>query len=391
MESLDRRYHQLKRATVARSVLDVIAIIFLACAFAFWFVAFWQLLTPPALLSLWSIQAVVLALVYALATPLLWSALVPTTPAGQLLQKTQWRTIGFYAIIGAAGYLSYQAEWMIELWLSYQPGIAEAGMARSLAFSLAIAFILIPALAWVQLTPERWLQQIQQAHQVRRLELQQRGELAIIKAKLLWAEQRCAVSFARLLPAEQQEVIGTIRGLFMGIADTQRDIARTLGIDAELTRNMMDDPQIADALDYVAQQLLPGDTIGDRMSTADPRDEARQLYDAYQRTPPDRTPDAPIRAEPGTATYTGSHQTARDADRPRPSQTIPYHGEYTIAYRHYGTDQGWTVKQLAVQLGIEPETARKRWREWIDAGLITGKGQSNGNYRFLSLTESEAA
>jgi hypothetical protein len=158
---MEQQFRRMQRATVARSALDVIALVFLGCAFAFWSVAFWQLLAPPALLSLLSIQAVVLALVYALATPLLWSALLPSTPAGQLLQKTQWRTFGFAAIVAAALYLSVQAEWMIEIWLSAQSYVAEAGMARSLAFSLSIAFILIPALAWTQLTPERWLQQIE--------------------------------------------------------------------------------------------------------------------------------------------------------------------------------------------------------------------------------------
>jgi hypothetical protein len=141
---MEAPFRRIQRATVARSALDVIALIFLGCGFAFWGVAFWQLLAPPALLSLLSIKSVVLALVYSLAAPLLWSALVPSTPAGQLLQKTQWRTFGFAAIVAAAFYLTYEAEWMIELWLGSQPGVAESGFARSLAISLSIAFILIP-------------------------------------------------------------------------------------------------------------------------------------------------------------------------------------------------------------------------------------------------------
>jgi hypothetical protein len=71
MDRLAGRYRQLQRATVARSALDVIALIFLVAGFAFWAVAFWQLLTPPALLSLLSIQAAVLALAFSLAAPLL--------------------------------------------------------------------------------------------------------------------------------------------------------------------------------------------------------------------------------------------------------------------------------------------------------------------------------
>jgi hypothetical protein len=371
MERLDRRYRQLKRANVARSALDTIALIFLGCAFAFWSVAFWQLLAPPALLSLLSIQAVVLALVYSLATPLLWSALVPTTPAGQLLQKTQWRTIGFYLIIGAALYLSYQAEWMIELWLSYQPGVVEAGMARSLAFSLSIGFILIPALAWTQLNPERWLQQIQQAHQVRRLEIQQRGDLAILKSRMLWAKQKAATSYANLLPAERQEIVDTMRGLFMSIADTQRDIAGTLGLSADLERSIMDDTQIADQLDYVAKAL-------DAQAVVPYVPPAIKGAD-------NRTPDPPERAERAFVAHTESLEGTCDADRPRPSQTIAHDGEYTIAHEHFGRT-GWRVKQLADVLGIEPETAAKRRREWEDAGLVTGKGQSTGCYRFVGGT-----
>src|SRR6266508_5018811 len=106
---MEQHYRRMQRATVARSALDVIALIFLFAGFAFWGVAFWQLLSPPALLSLLSIQAAVLALAFSLAAPLLLSVLVPTTPAGQLLQKTQWATIGFPVIIACSVFLSYQA------------------------------------------------------------------------------------------------------------------------------------------------------------------------------------------------------------------------------------------------------------------------------------------
>src|SRR5689334_4836964 len=96
---MDSRYRHVRPATVARNALDTLAAVLLGGALAFWFVLYWKLLSPPTLLSLETIGVVVLALVYGLASPLLWSALVPTTPAGQLLQRTQWRTIGFAFII----------------------------------------------------------------------------------------------------------------------------------------------------------------------------------------------------------------------------------------------------------------------------------------------------
>jgi hypothetical protein len=288
MEQMGRRFRQAQRATVARSALDVIALIFLGCGFAFWGVAFWQLLAPPALLSLLTVQVVVLALVYSLAAPLLLSMLVPTTPAGQLLQRTQWRTVGFFVIIGSALFLIYQAFSMIELWMYAQQAIREVGWERGLAISMTIALVIVPALAWVQLTPERWLQQIQQAHQVRRLEIQQSGELAILKTRMLWAKQKAAVSFANLLPAEQDEVFATMRGLFMSIGDTQRDIARTLGISAELERDMLGDEQIVKQLEHVRGVMQEGQIVMDEPHALGPLERAEAAPAAYTEPHRDR-------------------------------------------------------------------------------------------------------
>lgn len=346
MQSLDRRYRQVKRATVARSVLDVIALIFLGCAFCFWGVAFWQLLTPPQLASLLSIQAVVLALVYSLATPLLWSALVPSTPAGQLLQKTQWRTFGFAAIVAAAGYLSYQAEWMIETWLYSQPGVAEGGMARSLALSLSIAFILIPALAWTQLTPERWLQQIEQAHQVKRLEMQQRGELAIIKAALVRAEILAAIGYANLLPAERDELYGTLRGMLMGASDSMRSIVKTLGLSADLERSIMCDDEIADRLDYVKQAI---DVV--------PEIASRAQIDAP--TPP-TSAHVDSRLQPSE-----SREGLSDSVRHDPAMSD------SVARRIVSElPRIFTAQNLADLVQQDKRTAQRTIATWIDEGMI---------------------
>lgn len=329
---MEASFRRMQRATVARSALDVIALIFLGCGFAFWGVAFWQLLGPPAILSPLSIQAVVLALVYSLAAPLLLSMLVPTTPAGQLLQKTQWRTIGFPVIVGCACFLSYQAEYMIELWLYAQTAVREAGFARPMAISLTIAFVVIPALAWVQLTPERWLQQIQQAHAVRKLEIQQSGELAIIKTRMVWAKQKAAVDYANLLPLEQKEIMDTMRALFMSIGDTQRSIAGTLGISADIERGMMDDTAIADHLDHVAHAL----TAREVALPESPAHVDSRLEPSIPRETPD---DARRHTTPGDAAYL---RAARDAFGRRP----------------------WTLKMLAAELKIGDTSAgdlRDRW------------------------------
>ncbi len=362
---MEAQFRRMQRATVARSALDVIALIFLGCGFAFWGVAFWQLLAPPQLASLLTIQAAVLAMVYSLAAPLLLSMLIPTTPAGQLLQKTQWRTIGFPVIIACAFFLTFQAFSMIELWLYAQPGVAEAGFARPLAISLTIAFVVIPALAWIQLTPERWLQQIQQAHAVRKLEIQQSGELAIIKTRMVWAKQKAAIDYANLLPLEQKEVLDTMRALFMSIGDTQRSIAGTLGISADIEREMMDDTAIADHLDRVANALTAN-------SVKLPEIAPQEIAPAPPAPPVVRMRDlAPQEAARVIDQAFDAHVDSRSQSRESPPvsdatrrQATPGDAAYLRAARDAFGRRPWTLKQLAAELKIGDTSAgdlRDRW------------------------------
>lgn len=375
MERMAGRYRQIKRATVARSALDVIALIFLCCGFAFWGVAFWQLLSPSALLSLLSIQAAVLALVYSLAAPLLLSMLVPTTPAGQLLQKTQWRTLGFPVIVGCALFLTYQCFTLIGAWLSVQGGIDPAsgrftleatGLVTPLAISMTIAFVIIPALAWVQLTPERWLQQIQQAHQVKKLEMQQRGEMAILKASLLRAERLAVIGWAKILPLEREEVFHTIRGLMLAQGDAQRDIVRTLGMSAELEREIMDDQEVAEHLDYVAQHLNVLPDAPRAIPAADPRDIQGSQQDAAPVAPPPRPAMAGIAAPPQSAAVSGSQP--------------QYAAEYQAArLKLSGT---WSSAALGEVIDKSPRSALDRIYAWQRAGLVATEKDGKGAYYF---------
>lgn len=382
MEQMERRYRQMRRATVARSALDVIAMIFLGAGFAFWGVAFWQLLGPPAILSLLSIQAAVLALAFSLAAPLLISMLVPTTPAGQLLQKTQWATVGFWVICASALFLLYQAEQLIELWLSAQPGIAEAHFERRLAFVLVIAFVIVPALAWIQLTPERWVQSVQQAHAVKKLEIQQRGDLAILKAKILRAELLAARTWADLSPQEHAEAFATQRGLFMAASDTMRSIVRTLGLSSDLERSIMGDNEIADALDYVATALdvTPPDLVarGDtapivRMRDLPPRESQRVIDQAVDRAAP-----AHVNTRSGS-----SESRAASSDQNTPGRT-----QSDQIYDAIARDLPTVFTAADVSKCMQWTDKREGQRvirAWLDEGRA--KEVRLGRY---SLTESEA-
>lgn len=383
-----------RRATVARSALDVIAMVFIGCAFCFWGVVFWQLLTPPAPLSLGTVSVLVLTVVYSLAAPLLLSMLVPTTPAGQMLQKTQWATVGFPVIVAAALFLCWQGYTLISAWFSAQgqierttglPILVATNQVTPMAISLTIAFILIPALAWIQVSPQMWMQQIQQAHQVKKLEMQQRGELAIIKASILSAERKALLGWANLLPLEQQEVMQTIRGLIMAQSDTQRDIVRTLGLGAELERDIMDDREIADRMDYVAQRInvLPDVVSREapeqeivRMRDLPPPESQRVIDQAF-----DRAIGPSGRAEAAPVTYTETHQ-SRDAGRVAVRQgNAPHDEAYTLAYDQL-SGGAWTVRELAELLDVAESTARDIRIRWTHAGLVSGQGLPNGRYSF---------
>ncbi len=59
-------------------------------------------------------------------------------------------------------------------------------------------------------------------------------------------------------------------------------------------------------------------------------------------------------------------------------------GDYTIVYEAFGTDQAWTVRDLAGVLKVAESTARERKIAWEDAQLVSGRGLSNGRYRFVA-------
>lgn len=355
MESLAHGYARVKRATAARTVLDTLAAVFLGCSLAFWAVLHFAVLYQPAPYIPQAIAAAVMTLVYALALPLLLSMLVPTTPAGQMLQKTQWRTFGFPIIIASAGFLGWHAKNLMLMWFTAQPAIAEAGQQMAYTIAALIGFVVIPALCWVQVTPERWLREINNAHAVRKLSLMQDGEIAILRERLRWAEARVAMSFANLLPSEQQEVMDTLHGLFRGISDQQRAIARQLGVSAEFERTMMGDDEIAERFDYVAQQLTKNDVIPARARTI------------AAVNPAHADDDRDGVAHVNTRSQSSIPRDARDVTR---RQVTSGEDEYACAARdHFGV-RPWTIKQLEGALEIGETKAREMKDAWLADGVV---------------------
>jgi hypothetical protein len=357
MEDFTRR---ARRFSAGRTVLDGLAIVFLACSTCFWFVLHWAALVgtglPGAHQLPQAVVAVAMTLIYAFALPLLLSMLVPTTPAGQLLQKTMWRTIGFPVVIVSTVVLGFYAQALIRAWFESQPEVVAGNLTPAYMVAALVGFIVIPALCWVQVTPERWIREVEQAHQVRKLELMQRGELAIVKARLLWAEQKALIGYAKLLPAEQKEVIDTMRGLLMGIGDTQRAISRTLGIDGELERSIMGDREIADTLDYVSQQLeKPARSIDRALTYFDDRERESDVHNCEHAEP----------AHVNTRLEPSIPREARDTTR---RHMTTGDDAYARAARQSFGVTPWTIKRLAEVLDIGETKARELRDEWMASG-----------------------
>jgi hypothetical protein len=145
---IDDFTRRARRYTTGRTVLDGLAVVFLGCSTCFWFVLHWTALVGPGLPSgghqiPQAVVAVTMTLIYAFALPLLLSMLVPTTPAGQLLQKTMWRTIGFPVILFSTGLLGYYAQALIRAWFESQPEVVAGNLTPAYMVAALVGFIVI--------------------------------------------------------------------------------------------------------------------------------------------------------------------------------------------------------------------------------------------------------
>lgn len=370
MDDFTTLVRQARRATAGRNVLSALSLMFLAASFCFWGVLHWTTLVqqPGYPVGGWpqAIVALVLTVVYAFALPLLLSMLIPTTPAGQMLQKTQWRTIGFWVIIPAVLWLGAYAIELMRLWFDAQPAIKAGNLQMAYIAACVVAFIMIPALAWVQVTPERWIQEIEAAHAVKKLQLLQDGELAILKAQLVRVEQQAAIGWANLLPAEQQEVTETLKGLFMAISDNQRLIARTVGAQAAAER-ALGDADIAESLAYVQKQLARPAHMIDRAFSDEGIDHLNRENESTVGW---------LEGRPPVNQASQSLKPRRAAAAPR-SAAPRYAAEFDVANQRL--ERLFTVRQVAKVMGDAPErTARDvvdAWHAqgWVEPGNIRGQ------------------
>ena len=235
----------------AKSLLAILAIIAMIGSAVYWWGVQSQLTENQ-------IVAVAFTAILVLAPPSLTSFLIPWSPGGMLLQKINARTWGYAVIIGAALYLLYYSFEIQYSWWASQPTVASTGLILQQVVIGIIGFILIPALLWTPVTSEELVEQVRQAHLVRRYELQTQADIAILRATLLRAQEKALIGFANLTVQERQELAEVMTGLVRGIDQTLRDIGSSVKTVSGATipfSSLDDNDDIRDYLDYISTSL----------------------------------------------------------------------------------------------------------------------------------------
>jgi hypothetical protein len=272
----------------SKTLLAMLALIAMAGSAVYW----WGV---QSVLTDNRVVALAFTAILVLAPPSLVSFLIPWSPGGMLLQKVNARTWGYLVVIACSLYLlyySFQIQWS---WWAAQPVVADTGLIYQQVLIGIIGFIIIPALLWTPVTSEELVEQVRQAHLVKRYELQTQADIAILRATLLRAQEKALIGFANLTVDEREELAAVMRSLVGGIDRTLREVGQTVktvsGVAMPFDGMLDDNEDIRDVLEYISDSL-----VGSSLTTrdADPQEVALQPtereYRDDRRYPPEDDP-----------------------------------------------------------------------------------------------------
>lgn len=256
---LDMLSHQARRSRrggagfTSKQILALLALVGMACSAVYW----WGV--QSTLIPDNPIVAVAFTAILVLAPPSLVSFLIPWSPGGMLLQKVNAKTWGYAVVIACSIYLlyySYQIQWS---WWAAQQVVADSGLIYQQVFIGIIGFIIIPALLWTPVSSDELVEQVRQAHLVKRYELQTAADIAILRATLLRAQEKALIGFANLTANEKEELAAVMRSLVGGIDKTLREVGQTVkavsGCALPFDGMLDDNEDIRDVLDYISESL----------------------------------------------------------------------------------------------------------------------------------------
>lgn len=271
----------------AKTFLAIIAVIaMIGSAFYWWSVQ--SALTDNVII------AAAFTAILVLAPPSLTSFLIPWSPGGMLLQKINARTWGYLVIISASIYLIYYSFYVQYSWWLAQPVVVNTDLVIQQVIIGIIGFIIIPALLWTPVTSEELVEQVRQAHLVKRYELQTQADIAILRATLLRAQEKALIGFANLTVEEREELAAVMRSLVSGIDQTLNEIGQSVKMVSGATvpfEALDDNDDIRGYLDYI-HDTLTTNTLHNQLPAGRsdaPRIAARDHYeDDFDMDPPSR-------------------------------------------------------------------------------------------------------
>jgi hypothetical protein len=230
--------------------------------------------------------AIAFTAILVLAPPALTSFLIPWSPGGMLLQKINARTWGYMVVIACSLYLIYYSFEIQYSWWSAQPVTADSGLTMQQVIIGIIGFIIIPALLWTPVTSEELMEQVRQAHLVKRYELQTAADIAILRATLMRAQEQTLKGWANLAVNEREELANTLRGLVGGIDATLKEIGQSVKVvsGAAIPFEALDDNEdIRGYLDFISDSLTGQQTVQRREENEPVRDRIARQTGRHKR------------------------------------------------------------------------------------------------------------
>jgi len=365
MESHPPDWSEARRRTTAMSVLDWIALFCLGASLLFWGVLYFTLIAPPLpQLAPQTFVSLALTIMSALIIPLFWSILVPTTPAGQLLQKTQWGTVGFWVILASALYLTWYANKWIGIWWTSQTVIRENGLDGTVTIFCLIGFILVPSLAWTVVTPERWLIQIHQAREVRKVERMMQLEDLSYKAMIARAR---AILNAELAGSAVSR-IPELAGLLLTSEKLTRQAIYQVAAgysamyNAELRLGLESEPDLEERYRSTVNQLVKANNESAELKSGSTKTQS-QLIEVDLRT----------NSQPDHAVVPAHSRLSR--------LSSPARQNYIAACNVLGSG-AWMRRDIERALSCQHSEASERIKEWKQAGLVVDVSDPKWHYRF---------
>ena len=410
--------------TTGQELLFLLAIAFVFGFGVWWYQAWATLISPPSIISPQGIFTVMISAVYALVLPLFWSMLLPSSPAGWLLQQQTWAYPGQMAVMVASIVLSYFGGRAMYVWLvANGPALAETGMFYPALGAALVGAYLVPALQFAYMTPTQQLVRIKQAHEIKKLKILHGSELAVLETRLIWLKQKALVASANLLPASDlREVLETQRALFKSVTDSQRRIALTSGVsrDVMATMGLLEDEEVDESMQRVEAVLLrPAEHGDDLVRQLDAKLAELPEQEVIEFQPAARSVKSEERGGhqdaapafsfadrgPGAqgAGGRGTHQDAAPAlSPPSPSRPVPsespqrpaaprsdpqrYPIDYAAARNGLREWSAWTVATLADVLNMKERTARDRVNAWVEEGVVE-PCDTKGRFNFTESWE----